>query len=81
MKNVFGGKVRFIPETKPKLCINCKHAHRTLSTWYCHAKQQGVNLIDGLEIRVYCGAVRKDENKCGPTAQWFEKGEEDNAKS
>ena len=63
---------------KPKLCINCKHAHREVETWWCQVPQLGKSLVTGKPLPAQCKAQRsyEDTKACGSTAQWFEKGEE-----
>lgn len=76
IKTAFG--INYGAAAKPKLCINCKHAHREVDTWLCLAPQQGSSLVTGLLFnKVGCARSRDNEDSCGPTAQWFEKGEED----
>lgn len=52
-----------------KLCKDCRYFQPSM---WCHHPNNGISLVDGSANPEFCHLSRKDEDKCGESAKWFE---------
>jgi hypothetical protein len=56
-----------------RLCIECAHAVRVGTQWFCHEQRnERKSLVDGGKVYMYGPEFLRDSEKlCGPEAKWF----------